>query len=293
MTPSGKERRITFAADDLGASRGVNQGILEACLQGPVRRVSLLVTGFALEEAAQALRSRPHLERGLHFSLTLGRPLSRGGRRLAQGEEVFPPAEVLLRRCLLGRLDPEQVREEMEAQWEALLQAGIQPAFLDGHQHVHLFPGVRQVLAEFLEDHGVERTRILEEPLLLPPRRRLLPRLLLGGFSRRTRALLAARGIEPEERSAGLCLWQAPDLEEALATLLAALPPGRWEIFTHPRRPDGDFDRLDPESRKGPDPGLRELALLTHPAFLRRLEAWGILPPPLPPGSGPTGPTSG
>ncbi len=285
-------REVVFCADDLGASRGVNQGILEAYFHGPVRRASVLAVGFALEDAARAVRTAPDLEVGLHFSLSLGRPLSPGGKTLAGEKGFFLPLEKILVRSLLGFLDPGAVREEMEAQWEALLRAGLSPTYLDGHQHVHLFPGVREALDGFLADHKVGRVRLLGEALHFPPRRRLLPRLLLARFSRRAAPALRARGVLREERAIGLCLWQAPDLEETLKTLLSGIPPGRWEVFTHPRRPDGDFETLDPESRKGPDPGRRELALLTDPGFLAWLESRGLLPPP-PRGSAPSSPTTG
>ncbi len=285
-------KKVLFSADDFGASRGVNQGTVEAFRKGPVRRASILATGLDLEGAARLAEESPGLQVGLHFSLSLGRPLSEGGRFLAGGGRTFPPLERVLVRALAGRLDPRAVREEMEAQWEALLQVGFAPLHLDGHQHVHLFPGVLQALSAFLEDHRLERVRLLGEPLLLPPRRRLLPRLLLSRFSRRAEEVLAERGVLGKERAVGLCLWQAPDLEGAAKTLLQALPPGEWEVFTHPRYPDPDFDALDPETRKGPDPGRRELELLTRPSFLDWLRDQGFLRED-PPGNAPSGPTTG
>jgi len=285
-------REVLFCADDLGASRGVNQGILEAYLRGPVRRASVLAVGFALEDAVEVARKAPDLEVGLHFSLSLGRPLSPGGKILAGKNGFFPPLNKVLARSLMGHIDPGAVREEMEAQWEALLRAGLSPTYLDGHHHVHLFPGVREALEGFLADHPVGRVRLLGEAIHFPPRRRLLPRFLMALFSRKAAPALRAKGVLREERALGLCLWQAQDLEGALKTLLSRVPPGKWEVFTHPRYLDEDFERLDPASRKGPDPGRRELALLTNRDFLAWLESRGLLPPP-PRGNGRSNPTTG
>ena len=288
------KKEIRFSADDFGASQGVNRGILEAFRMGPIRRASLVATGFALEEAAFLAKEAANLQVGLHFTLSLGRPLSPGGRALGGGDGFFPPLERLLVRSFMGRIDPGAVREEMEAQWEALLSVGLSPTYLDSHQHVHLFPGVLEALMGFLETHPLDRVRLLEEPLFLAPRRRFLPRLILGRLSRRARALFGEKGVLGEERTVGLCLWQAPDLLRAMKRLITKLPPGKWEIFTHPRYPDPDLDRLDPESRKGPDPGREELALLTDPSFLDWLRSRGLLPsPPQPPGNVPSSPTTG
>jgi predicted glycoside hydrolase/deacetylase ChbG (UPF0249 family) len=51
----------------------------------------------------------------------------------------------LLRRGLTGRLDFELIRTELTVQLEAFTDLfGRLPDFVDGHQHVQLYPGVRE-----------------------------------------------------------------------------------------------------------------------------------------------------
>ena len=266
MAGSAGERVVTFCADDLGASPGVNEGILAACDEGPIRRASVLATGRALAEAARAAADREdRLEIGFHFSLTAGPALTRAGRSLGS-----TPGG-LLRRALLGGLDREKARAELEAQWERLGEAGFTPTYLDGHHHVHLLPGLAEAAADFARDKGLRRIRLVGEPLVLPPRRRLLARLLLNRLSRRAAPLFTAAGLPVKERSLGLGLWQVPSFRTALVRLVRTLPPGRWEIFTHPRRVDGEFARLDPQAGRGGDPGPGELAALTDPSLAGEL----------------------
>jgi predicted glycoside hydrolase/deacetylase ChbG (UPF0249 family) len=56
-------------ADDFGASRGVNHGIIEAHCQGIVTSTSLMVDAPGCEEAARLGRSAPRLGLGLHVDL--------------------------------------------------------------------------------------------------------------------------------------------------------------------------------------------------------------------------------
>lgn len=64
-------------------------------------------------------------------------------------------------RCLCPSL---QVREELEAQLSRFRELlGKSPTHVDGHQHVHVLPGVCQVFAEALQEYGVRFTRLPAE----------------------------------------------------------------------------------------------------------------------------------
>jgi predicted glycoside hydrolase/deacetylase ChbG (UPF0249 family) len=58
---------------------------------------------------------------------------------------LFLPHAKLFRRGLTGRLDFELIHTEVMMQIEAFVDLfGRAPDYVDGHQHVQLFPGVRQ-----------------------------------------------------------------------------------------------------------------------------------------------------
>lgn len=60
-------RRLVVNADDLGLSRGVNQGIFEAHAKGIVTSASLMVLRPGAADAARRARRHPRLSIGLHF----------------------------------------------------------------------------------------------------------------------------------------------------------------------------------------------------------------------------------
>src|SRR6185437_3615190 len=102
---------------------------------------------------------RPYLEQadiGLHFTLTADRPLS----------------SVLLKGWL-RRLDNRAMRTEVARQIEMFERAlGRPPAFIDGHQHVHLLPGAREAVVEAARKIGAyvrsTRERVNAEMLRRP-----------------------------------------------------------------------------------------------------------------------------
>ena len=60
---------LIINADDFGASRGLNRGILECHTCGVVTSASLMVTGRAVREAVSMSRDHPILAVGLHWDV--------------------------------------------------------------------------------------------------------------------------------------------------------------------------------------------------------------------------------
>ena len=109
-------------ADDFGASRGINRGIIEAHQRGVLTSTSLLVNAAASGEAAELSRSAPGLSVGLHADL---------------------------RSELNANADSDRLRGALDAQlarFEELL--GRPPTHLDSHHNVHRDP---RALPEFLD----------------------------------------------------------------------------------------------------------------------------------------------
>lgn len=141
-------RRIWLCADDYGISPGVNRAIRDLIENGRLNATSVMVVGpaigrddvSALKTAAQA---NPSCAIGLHATLTAPfRPLTMHFRPIEGG--LFLPHTRLLRRGLMGRLDVELIHTELTVQLAAFVDLfGRTPDFVDGHQHVQLFPAVR------------------------------------------------------------------------------------------------------------------------------------------------------
>uniref|UniRef100_UPI00115584FA ChbG/HpnK family deacetylase n=1 Tax=Klebsiella pneumoniae TaxID=573 RepID=UPI00115584FA len=70
------ERVLIVTADDFGLRKGKNYGIVEACRNGVVTSSTALINGAGMYHAVQLSRDMPELAGGMHFVLTLGRPLT-------------------------------------------------------------------------------------------------------------------------------------------------------------------------------------------------------------------------
>jgi predicted glycoside hydrolase/deacetylase ChbG (UPF0249 family) len=141
-------RRIWLCADDYGISPGVNRAIRDLIENGRLNATSAMVVGPAIgRDEVNALKAaaetNPRCAVGLHVTLTAPfRPLTMHFRPI-EGS-LFLPHTKLLRRGLTGRFDSELIHTEVTVQLTAFVDLfGRPPDFVDGHQHVQLYPGVR------------------------------------------------------------------------------------------------------------------------------------------------------
>ncbi|WP_158218983.1 ChbG/HpnK family deacetylase [Roseateles aquatilis] len=137
-----RERSICLCLDDFGLHEGINEAALALRRDGRVHALSCLVTGAAWQSGATSLRrdSAGPIDVGLHLDLTQ-RPLTSAPDSWA----------ALWMRGSFDRLSASALRAEIDAQFDLFERhLGRRPDFVDGHQHVHQFPQVRDALVDVL-----------------------------------------------------------------------------------------------------------------------------------------------
>ncbi len=251
-------RRIWLCADDYGIAPGVNAAIRDLIAGGRLNATSVMVVApsFGRAEAtalAQLNANKPRAAVGLHLTLTAPfRPLTPSYRPLRGG--AFPPLSAMLAAAFLRRLEAASLAAEVEAQIGAFRAAfGRAPDFIDGHQHVHLLPQVRDAVltaccllapAAWMRQCG----RAPGVPLTLGGPKGLVVDWLSRTFRRRAVAL----NLRTNPAFAGTYTFSPrADFAGIFPTFLKDLPDGGL-IMCHPGFVDDELRRLDPLT------GLRE-----------------------------------
>ncbi len=141
---------IVLCADDFGLAPGVSRGIGELALDRRLSATGAMVTFPEWAEAATDLIGlRDVIATGLHLNLTVGRPASGAESLPLRDDGCFPGLADWIARTASGRLDRTGIAEEIAAQIAAFEGGvGALPDFIDGHQHVHALPGVRNGLVD-------------------------------------------------------------------------------------------------------------------------------------------------
>lgn len=242
---------VILCADDYAMTPGISAGIEELAGLQRLSATSVLVTTRHWQGAGRRLLAyADRLVLGLHINLTLGAPLRPMPVLAPAG--VLPSCGELLRRAALGAFDRQEVAEEVRAQVERFAAvAGRPPDMIDGHQHVHAFPGLGSAILEPLAECFPR-----EKPLLRDPSDRLdrivrrgaaAPKaaalsLLTRGFGRQARAL----GFPTNRGFSGVSTFSEATPYEAELRRAFSHPGPRHLVMCHPGYPDEELERVDP-----------------------------------------------
>lgn len=268
-------RRIWLCADDYGMSPGVNRAIRELIEKKRLNATSVMVVGAAIDRAEidglmQAVSVNPNCAIGLHATLTAPfAPLTMHFQPLDGGQ--FLPLGRLLRASLLRRLDPEIAQAELLAQIAAFKQLFARaPDYIDGHQHVQLFPQIRDAfLAAVKEVAPNAWVRQCGRSLPLSQRLDSPKALLLDTLSATFRQKAAREGIAFNPGFAGAYdMVRGRDFSDAMQGFLTGLPEGGL-IMCHPGFVDEILIGLDNVTHQRE----REFAFLNSYDFPRLLSA--------------------
>jgi predicted glycoside hydrolase/deacetylase ChbG (UPF0249 family) len=274
-TPRRRRLRFVLCADDFAMSASVSAGILDLLARGRVSATGAMTNCPAWATAAAPLKAfAGKADLGVHLNLTWGVPLG-PLPRLAPGG-ALPALGTILRAALLGRLPLAEIAEEFKRQIDAFVgPMGREPDFLDGHQHVHALPGVRDALFTVLGGLGLTGRVYLRDPAdragailarRLSAGKAASVAMLARGFAKTARR----RGFATNEGFAGFSSFDprrdlAADFERFL------LRPGRRPlVMCHPGL--GRDEEGDDASRTRPLE-QRFLAGEAFAALLRRLDA--------------------
>lgn len=237
--PAGRKLLIVNA-DDYGLTTAVSEGILRAHRDGIVTSTSVLAIAPGFAASADLLASST-LGVGVHLAVVGEDPpllsaaeiptLVDARGRLASNYRTF------LARAVAGRVDPEELDREFTAQLEAVQQRGLVVDHLDTHQHLHLWPLVRDVVLDLALRNGVGAVRV-------PRSASAFPGVGVNLLARRLADRASSRGLAYPGQAAGIDeagRMDAVAIRNALARL-ARSSVGSVELSTHPGE-DHDLDR--------------------------------------------------
>lgn len=233
-----RSRRFTLCADDFGQSKPINAAIIELIRVWRVGATSVMSQGPAWPEGACALRDYQQLtDVGLHLNLT----------HRFEGLEGTRPLIWWLYAASRGKLQRAQLRAAFLSQIDLFVRHfGRLPDYLDGHQHVHSFAGIREVLTELIDECWKDRPKpwVRAPDCLLDSGDMAIKGWVLKRAARGFAAHLSAHGLRYTKKFAGLYgLDPAANYPKLMGRWLHQLPSGTL-LMCHPGHKT--YDLSDP-----------------------------------------------
>lgn len=161
-------KNIVLCADDYGINQLVNQAILQLIAEHRISATSCMVNFEDWLVAAKPLKDFINqVDIGLHFNLTEGEALT-GFPSLINAHNQFFNINQLILRCFSRKITKQDIINELNAQldqFEAAFQAV--PNYIDGHQHIHHLPVIRDALFEVYQ-HRLRAHKVYIRSVRIP-----------------------------------------------------------------------------------------------------------------------------
>jgi hopanoid biosynthesis associated protein HpnK len=251
-------KQLIVNADDFGLTESVNRGILDAHRDGIVTSATLMANGYAFDSAVAASKRFYRLGIGVHLNLTEGTPVAdaRQIRTLVDtgGRLHMTPAR-LWAGIATGRVSLADIEFELRAQINKVMGTGLRPTHFDGHKHIHVLPGVSEIVIRLAKEFGVPAVRCPMEqiahaslqvrnhgPIAISRIKQYLVSRAVSAMARNFRRKLEQTGLLSPARFYGISDTGFLDAS-AIRRILASLPPGVSELMCHPGYRDIDLER--------------------------------------------------
>ena len=254
--------RLIINADDFGLTGGINRAILELHRAGVLTSTTLMAKAGATDEAIDLARSTPSLGVGCHVVLVDGAP-------------TLPPAQIptvvnkgtgcfhaaltpFLIRLFTGRIRSAEIEAEAAAQIAFLQSRGLTLTHIDTHKHTHMFPAVLRPVLRAAHAAGIRAVRNPFEPswAVRATGGASLARVAEVNVLRRLHAacrrIIAEEGFVTTDGTIAVVGTGILNAETA-RSLLRQLPPGIWELVTHPGYNDAELDKVRTRLRASRD----------------------------------------
>jgi len=226
--PSDRRPRLVINADDFGYFPEVTRGIVDCVDAETVTATSIIVHRDTPPDVFAQAKEINKADIGVHLNLSHGYPLT---PKLGDAIDTFPSKFSFLALLAKRQVTVDMVAEEWSAQIETVRGAGIEPVFLNSHEHLHMFPGLFSRFTSLARHFSIEWIRVCQ------------PEWSLTGSSGhwlRTAVFAATGAINsaPADLRHATLIGTAPSGRlqlDYLKTMLTKLQPGRvYELMCHP-----------------------------------------------------------
>lgn len=147
------DKLLIINADDFGLCKAQNYGIIEAFNHGVVTSTTAMVNALGSEHAVALSTANPKLAVGMHFVLTLGRPLTAMPGLVRDNGQL---GKWIWQMAAEGTLPLQEIEQELASQYARFVELfGRPPTHIDSHHHVHMIPQIFPIVEAFAKQKNL------------------------------------------------------------------------------------------------------------------------------------------
>lgn len=229
--------KFSLCADDFAQNKEISEGILKLAYQKRLSAISCMTSMPLWPDVAADMgelkKKHPLIEAGIHFNLTHG------------VEPFIQSLAFWIKTSALAKINKPLILDAFNQQCDAFEDALNQvPDFIDGHQHVHAFPQIREIIIEALIKRYGHSMPWVRNLCFIEKQQRSIKTFVLQYLTRGLTPLLINNQIPHNRYFGGLYdLKPQTDFKKLLSTWLKDMPEGML-IMCHPGL--ASSDKSDP-----------------------------------------------
>ena len=142
---------ICYCADDYALNSQISHAVRTLLQKDAIQATSCMTQSpIWKEQSLELLKLKTEInhafEIGLHLNFT---------HAFNCDKFLYYSLSELIFKSWSKSLNKKQIRDSIKQQWQLFVnEMGTQPDFIDGHQHIHQFPVIRDILFEFLKEQN-------------------------------------------------------------------------------------------------------------------------------------------
>lgn len=153
--------RLILNGDDFGISRGVNAAMIDCFTHGFMTSCSMMTNMPYAKEAAELMKKYPDLSVGIHFNLTVGKPITVGLKTLVKEDGTFNKG--MLKDS--EQVDIKEIEKELQAQMDRFIAlTGQLPTHINSHHGIEMIKGAEKIVCEFSRRYNLPVRRFFTLP---------------------------------------------------------------------------------------------------------------------------------
>ena len=240
-------RKLIINADDLGFSKGINNGIFQAHSEGILTSATLATNMPCAEEAAKESKKFPSLGIGIHLNVVRGKPLLEADKLPRLTDETgefsrrfwdFLPIQLTKQKRVIS-----EIEMEYRTQIETAKKWGITPTHLDSERHHAAWPIIFKILVKLAKEYDIGAVRVTREPYWpnAPKRnaKKNIASVALRVLTRSADKVLRSLSVASPCYFYGGCHIGEID-PSYISRLAKILPVGTHELMIHPGQDDSN-----------------------------------------------------
>lgn len=234
-------KQLIVTADDFGYSRQVNKAIIKCFKGGVVTATSFFVNTKYFDESIKLLKQNTNLDLGIHVNLTEFKPLTKAKTLIGKDGNFIVKNKWF--NDYHNQANKKEIENEIEAQILKAFSSGLNNiSHIDGHNHIHIFPNVVDVVVQLAKKYGIKYIRIpydIEYTKYIHQKHEKTS--IFSKFSRIAKTKIIKSKIKTTDAFYGMLNLYDMDFDK-LSMILKSIKNGTSELMVHPAYVDENGD---------------------------------------------------